>query len=367
MWRLTGSGATQRDLEKCKFVVELMRDFDRAMGLPMSGETMGENSLSCVRMMTATLLIVIFTLLFGAPGSAIARPLPTMSTLAVTGEIVHLAQDGLQTDALTGSKVWLPGEHRKTDAPSYTGGRGQNYVVKGLIVSMLRFNADERSLNDLYQTYQKNRTNSRSINWQQSWKQPERFALIGKDGDGAEFTIDVAQQADQLRGLSIYLPNINSSNAEELRRIARRIRESWQAFPGTSPGSGTANVTPSQPMGPGPEPVRPIAHAPPSVTDRQPDLPVPAPVPAWSVPRRTSDGAFERYVGADLTGDVLLESRSGAVYSDEKCADACAKTSTCRAYTRYGDGRCVMRSNKGDVRQAPSNGATSGVRSSSGS
>lgn len=280
-----------------------------------------------------------------APFAALPRPLHDAAPLR------HLVADPNTTDRLTGVRLWLPAEADKRDARSYDGGKGQNYTIGAITVSVLQFDPSIRSLDNLHQTF-RGRENRR-LDEAQSWRQPERFAVVGVDGGVTEFSIDIVQQGKEIRGLSIVLSRTRASAAElaRLQSIARQIRTSFQPFAIALPQDRVP-----QPAPPPPPPAAPVA------TPKQEPPSAPPVAPQWSIGRRSADGIFERFVGADLTGDVLVESRPGVSFTDQTCSEACATTGECAAYTRYADGRCVMRSGKGDVRQAPSAGTVSGVR-----
>jgi len=257
--------------------------------------------------------------------------------------VVLRIQDAPTTDALTGSKLWLPPNTRRRDLRPYRGGRGQDYTIgDNMNISLLTFDPAQRSLDNLHSTFQG--FSDRRIDGSQSWKQHLSFALVGTDGNHSEFTIDMTQQGGEVRGLSIVISraDLSSSELSRLQSIARRIRASYQAFPTVA--------APPQPPTPAPSPQPPSAAAPPS----------PSP------PKPSTERGFELYDGAELMGEVLLESRSGIKYTDPMCAAACAKAPQCMAYTRYPDGRCVLRKDKGQLRPVPSPETTSGARSSGG-
>lgn len=290
-------------------------------------------------------VVMVACVAVAAPFTSLPRPAHDVAPLH------HRVADANTTDSLTGVRLWLPAEAEMRDARTYNGGVGQNYAIGAITVSVLQFDPSIRSLDNLHRTFRG--LENRRIDEAQSWKQPERFAVVGMDGGVTEFSVDIVQQGKEVRGLSIVLSRSRLSASELTRQqsIARRIRTSFQPFGTVLPQDRVAQ--------PAPQPAPPAA---PVAAPKQEPPSAPPVAPSWSVARRSADGIFERFVGADLTGDVLVESRAGVTFTDQTCAEACATTSTCAAYTRYGDGRCVMRSGKGDVRQAPSAGTVSGVR-----
>lgn len=288
------------------------------------------------------------------------------------GSIVQRVQDRMITDETTGAKLRLPLGIRKLDEKTYTGGKGQNYSIDNLIVSVLLFDPNNRSLQQMYRHYQNPpRVRNRVIDFGNSWLRSDRFALVGVDAGVSEFSIDMVENAGELRGLSLVISrgNISADGLTRMRRIAAAIRASFEPFPAAPAAvsqipdireitAPSAVRVPSAASSPTPARLPSVAAA-----QLPPASALVPPAPAWSVSRPSEDGFFDQFTGAILTGAVLLESPPGRSYSREECAVACTKVPQCAAYTRFGDGRCVMRSSKGEVKQAPSAGTTSGVRS----
>ena len=296
-------------------------------------------------------------------GSVQAAPFtgPTAIRPPSAGQ-VRLIQYRVVTDEISGVKLRLPLGIRKEEEKEGTGGKWQNYKIDNLIVSVLRFDPAVRPLDGLFKHY-KGIPGRRISN---SWLRSDRFALEGTDGEYTEFSIDMVESGGQLRGLSLVISRRSSSAGalSRMREMAAAIRASFEPFPAAAAPATSPplirEITTSTP----PVVTRPAASTPRPVAVAEPVPPPPPPAPAWSVSRRSDDGAFDQFTGATLTGVVLLESPPGRSYSQEECASACKTVEQCVAFTRFGDGRCVMRSSRGEVQQAPAPGTSSGVRRS---